>query len=251
MTESVSRGRARRPSVRKRTAGPALCRRAATAWIAVGDRLDHWRAGVARSALNRVADQAGRYRRVALCLLLVAAPLAEMGLIAAGSGHRIGYGLAHLVLAGSCVWGATDLAQQGSLVDERSRPHRSALAVVTSVGLVGVLQPADFEGGFGYHGWAGPAIALLSAALAFLVVADRRSGLAAALAGRYLLVAGAFGLGTVTWVRAMRSVGTEPGYAAGMAATATILIAMSIFEGRLLLRGLALFRVRARRETRA
>lgn len=214
------------------------------------DRERGWAARRGRGPVNQLIDRAGRYRRVAAGLVLMAIPLVQMGLTAIGRGRWPIYGFAHLALAGSCIWLATDLIRTGSLIDARSRLHRSCVVLGVSIVLAGALRPGGFDG-FSPHGWAAPGLVTLLLAVVVLVVAERRSDIGASMIGRYLGVIGACGLAVVIWTRSIQVFWVEPGYAIGLGAVALIVLATALSEAWLLARGLALFRLRLRRGTHA
>ena len=81
-----------------------------------------------RSALNRLADRAGRHRRIALGSAILAVPILVQSLAVMGRSEFRAFGALHLLVAGSLLWLTCDLMRYGSLVDGRSRPRRLPVA---------------------------------------------------------------------------------------------------------------------------
>lgn len=200
------------------------------------------------SAPNRIADRAGRYRRVAVALALLPAPLMVMGLALLGDGvSPPGFVAAHLVMALSCGWLAADLVWRASIVDRRGLPLASAVAMVVGLALLASSRPDGSPVGFGPATAIAPAVIAVVLALAMLVLAERLGDGLLSMVGRSLLVGGAALLGLVELVQAMAAYPGSPTWALGLGAAAWLLVLTACFEARVLVRGLALFRLASRR----
>lgn len=199
---------------------------------------------------NRLADRAGRYRRFAVALVVLTAPLLASGLAlilgpVAGRGH----GAAHLAVAVCCAWLANDLVRSASVIDGRGRPHPSGLALVLALLLLETSRPAPVEVGevTGAVALAGPTALALAVGLAVLVVAEWRLEPVLVLLGRGIVVAGAVMVGGVGLGQLARSPWGAPIHPVDLTITSLVLLATAAFEARVLVRGLVLSQVVARR----
>jgi hypothetical protein len=206
------------------------------------------------SAPNRLADRAGRYRRLAVAAALLPAPLLAMGVAsAAGRGSSPGYTGAHLALAGACAWLAADLFRRASVLDRRAWPVASGVAVLTCLVLLARLRPPGFSVPLGSPAVVTPALVALFVAFVGLVLAERLADRFLALVGRWALVGGGALLGAVELSQALAALIGSPAdagaqaYAAGLGVAALLLVLTAYFEARILFRGLALFRMADRR----
>lgn len=200
------------------------------------------------SAPNRMADRAGRYRRLAVALALLPIPLVAMGLVVATDGSpSLRYASVHLAVALSCGWLAVDLVRRASVVDHRNLPLASSAAVLVGLALLANLRPDGSVARFGPSEAVAPAVGAVVLAFATLVLAERLADDLLSVVGRWVLVVGVALLGVVELVEAVALYPRSRPYAAGLGAAASLLVLLAFFEARVLVRGLALFRLASRR----
>lgn len=212
--------------------------------------VDRWMARWGRSGPNRLADRAGRYRRLAIVAAFLPAPFIVRGIFSlSATSLSARYGVAYLVLAGCCLWLAVDLIRSGSLIGANRAVSGSAVAVALATVAVCWLEAGVYQAAAGWYptpGVVGVGLVGVIAALGVMLASERWQDPMLGLAGRWLLVVGALGLGSVEWVRAVRGVDLGLAHAICSGVVATILFLAAIFECKVLLRGLALMRLPAR-----
>jgi hypothetical protein len=197
---------------------------------------------------NRLADRAGRYRRLAAALAALPAPLLVMAVVLAArepsSSHPVAV---HLFLAGACLWLAVDLVRRGSVLDDQDRPVISVVAVLAALALMADLQPPGSIVRFGPATILVPVLVAIALAFAALVVAERCSDCLLAMLGRAALAGGAASLGAVELIQSTTAYPRSPVYGVALGTSAVTLLAMACFEARVLWRGVALMRLALRR----
>lgn len=200
------------------------------------------------SAPNRVADRAGRYRRLAVGLALLPIPLLVMALAAALDDAASGpYVAVHVAVAAACAWTAVDLIWRGSVLDQRDLPLASAVAVMVGHGLLAHLRPVASAARFGPPAAVLPVLTVVALAFAALVVGERSSDRLLSVLGRAVLAAGMALLGLVELAQTTVVFSESPTYAVALGVAAWLLMMTAYFEARVLLRGVALLRLPTRR----
>lgn len=192
---------------------------------------------------NRVADGAGRYRRFAVGLCLLTVPVAASGLalvLDPSSGWR--RGVAHLAVAGGCLWLARDLQATGSVLDRRRRPHLSGPVLFVALVALGLARTPAGEAVTidGAVTLALPAAVMGMMAVTLLVLAEWRADPVLSMVGRGVAAGVALVVGTAGLTELARGVWGPWIHPVDLMATSVVLVATAYFEARVLARGLAL-----------
>ena len=186
--------------------------------------------------MNALADRAGRHRRLAIGFGLLSTPIGFMGVaLWLAQGFTV-FALCHFVVAGAILWLARDLVTEASFVDQRGMPHPSLGALLAAVLVLRIASTEAFKQEFGSVPPLALSLAVLGLSMVLLVASDRRSDPATALAGRVLLVFGGLVFGTTQLARMTTGFASYPLYATGLGAIGVLLLAMAVFEARLLVR---------------
>ncbi len=196
-----------------------------------------------RSPVNRLADRAGRHRRLAAGFGLLAVPTSVMGSVLLRSVDTVPFAIAHFAMAASLLWSAIDLVRGGSLVDDRRRPLASSAALFVAV--VG-LHMSALSSHHGYRPLLTVGLVSLGVAIVLSTLADRSRNPLTGLGGRLFLVIGGPLVGVAELSGMVESFDAYPVYAVCLGMIGALLVWMAIFEARLLWRGIMLvFAVRS------
>ncbi len=152
------------------------------------------------------------------------------------------YALSHVLAAASLLWVARDLTSTGSLIGWKRAPHLSMMSLLI-ISLIWVRsRPAEFADLFGSEPLLSPEMLVFGAALGVLTLDDfnHRPARWTGLVGRVLLVGGGMAVGFAAMGAMFGCYEKQPTYSLGLGLAGTLLVAMAIFEGRLLWRGIEL-----------
>lgn len=199
---------------------------------------------------NELADRAGRYRRFAICLAVVPVPLLVSGLaLTVGPRAGLAHGLAHLAVAGCCLWLVADLVRSASVLRNGRWPHMSGVGLAASLGLMAATHSPAPELGVIECAvlLSGPAALALLVSLGVLALAERRYDPLLSVLGRGLVVAGAIVIGSAGLGQLAQASWDAPIHPIDLLATSLALLIMAFFEARVLVRALALSRLAVRR----
>ncbi|MEM9566383.1 MAG: hypothetical protein AAGA93_27430 [Actinomycetota bacterium] len=216
-------------------------------------RFGPWRDDLVRwwgcSWPNRLADRAGRYRRLAIGLAVLPAPLSASGVVLMTDPvGPVAYGFVHLVVACCCFWLAGDLLRTASVLDVRGRPHPSAVALGIALGFLVLTRPTALGTGTDRLavGMLAAGATLLVIGVLLLAATERARQPMLSPLGRLAVIVGAILIGSGGLIDTVGVPGTSVG-AVAQTASSLILLLTGLFEARMLARGIALFRVAARR----
>ncbi len=200
-------------------------------------------------ALNRGADRAGGYRRIAVGLAAICLPLVVVaaGAIIGGGPSTTGSAAAHLVAAVGCGWLAFDLFRTGVANRANGLPHTSSVVLLGGVGLLVVFARVEPSIGFGPPMVLVTGLGLLVGGYIMMTSAERQRDRSLAVVGRWAIVGGAVLVGAMELGRTVSMLPGAPIEAGGLGLVAVLLLATGWFEARVLLRGAALHRALAQR----
>lgn len=190
--------------------------------------------------MNRLADRAGRHRRIAVGFSLLTVPMLVMGFVLAASGEPLVFTLSHFAAAGSLGWLARDLVVRRSLVNSTGIPHLSVVSLCLAFGSVRISCPEEFEAELGLRRLVTAGLLVLGLALITMALGDRSPDPTVGLAGRLILIVGGATLGLGQIGRMINGYDTHPLYALSLGVAGLLLLALSGFEARLVLRAFQL-----------
>lgn len=196
-------------------------------------------------APNRLADRAGRHRRLAIGCALLTVPFLVMAANPAAAYHDKLFATSKVLVGLSFLWVARDLIGTGSLIGGGvlRLPHMSVVSLAGSFALFHRHRNDHFESLIEAQPLLRPGIILFGVAVVVLAVDDRRQrpSQLGGFAGRLLLVCGASIVGLASIGAMFAGYLSPPAYSLGVSSAGVLLIGMAVFEGRLLWRALALF----------
>lgn len=184
--------------------------------------------------LNRILDRAGRHRRLASGCILFGLIIGLMGFVLLEADGLTTFTVLHFAAAASFLWFAGDLIRRASLVDGLGIPHPSIGALIAAIGLLRISAPDYYTEAFGGVPAVGLSLLALAFAVVLLIAGDLRSSQPLSFAGRTILVIAGSAHGITQLTRMANGLTTYPLYSLGLGLVGVFVLAMVIFEARVL-----------------
>ncbi len=171
---------------------------------------------------------------MASAFVLLALIVGLMGLVLLSSDGLTTFTICHFAVSASFLWLAYDLIHRASLVDPRGIPHPSQGALMASILILRVASPTNYVEEFGAVPVIGLSLLGLGLAVVALMAGDLLASAPLAYTGRLMLVLAGTVHGITQLTRMANGLDAYPLYSLGLGLIGVLMLAMVVFEARVL-----------------